>query len=140
MEALRFTLHLNTHDQHAHHTPGTLGPLAVRDTVVFTWTATSTDPTIFLLGFCLILTGPNASNTPLIAMSGGPFEVDRSDGVTTGTQTLAVIDTVDRPYRYASDTTQPLDIYPFPSQFGTSIFSCCFIDKVQLAAVQGWPS
>ncbi|KAJ7586856.1 hypothetical protein C8J56DRAFT_1051162 [Mycena floridula] len=101
MEALPFTLHLNTHDQHAHHTPATLlalfwhyrssvaltlaiqGPLAVGDTVVCTWTATSTDPTIFLLGFSLTPTGPNASNTPLIAMSGGPFEVDRSDGVTT---------------------------------------------------------
>ncbi|KAJ7591763.1 hypothetical protein C8J56DRAFT_1162431 [Mycena floridula] len=70
------------------------GPLAVGDTVVCTWTTNSTDPTIFLLGFVLTPTGPNASNTPLIAMSGGPFQVDWSDGVTTGTQTMGALDTV----------------------------------------------
>ncbi|KAJ7591764.1 hypothetical protein C8J56DRAFT_1046099 [Mycena floridula] len=65
--------------------------LAVGDTLVCTWTATSTDPATFLLGACPSPTGPNADTTPLNAL-GGPIEIDRN-GETTGTKTIVVLNT-----------------------------------------------
>ncbi|KAJ7586855.1 hypothetical protein C8J56DRAFT_1051161 [Mycena floridula] len=65
--------------------------LAVGDTLVCTWTATSTDPATFLLGASPSPTGPNA-DTAILSALGGPIEIDR-DGETTGTETIAVLNT-----------------------------------------------
>ncbi|KAJ7591767.1 hypothetical protein C8J56DRAFT_1130983 [Mycena floridula] len=91
MEALRFTLHLNTHDQHAHHTPGTLLALQIVSRFYFSYPGTCGRGRY--RRFCATPTGPHASNTTLVSLDGPPFEVDRSDSVTAGTHTMGVINT-----------------------------------------------